>query len=354
METILLKYISVILVLYLAFINIPKNYMFIDDIYLFIGVGVIIFYLFDNYVYSIEAEFFAEDEAEADTEDEDTEDNNTDDEIKPVNTVQTVSTTQPTTQPTNSSQPISKSVLTDTEITQHVNYIVANVNNQIELDKINAFMLSIQKVDADRGSELIKIYNLTLVNPSMVQKIVLSSPSKILDVANMLVNIPELKETILKGVEANAENNTVEVLSEKIASLEKIITGLQLNKTNVPEFLKQMIDQGKYIDKNGIVKDMLYGDMQYNQLKPAQMQSQMSRDDDDWDTTGYTILNTDKWKPPESGIRDVYQEGECPVCPSMTSGYPVNVLDFDKSRYVMGADNISVDYINKLNDKKKY
>ena len=125
-------------------------------------------------------------------------------------------------------------------------------------------------------------------------------------------------------------------------------------KENSSQFLKKMMDQSKFIDKNGIVKDMMKSDMQYNQLNPSQMQPQMLNEDDEWDTTGYTILNTDRWKPPESGIRDVYQDGECPVCPSLTSGYPVNVLDFDKSRYVMGADNISIDYIKKLNDKNKY
>ena len=69
-----------------------------------------------------------------------------------------------------------------------------------------------------------------------------------------------------------------------------------------------------------------------------------------WDNT-YTLLNTDKWRPPLNKTPICKQERECIICPSLTNGYPLSVLEYDKSRYIMPPDNISIKYINKLNSK---
>jgi len=239
MKTVLMKYICVILILYLIFTNMPKHLIYVKDIYLFIAMGLIIFYIANKYLLC-SVETFVEDDDES---------------SKPESTV--------------------------------------------------------------------------LVEPTM-----LVEPT-----------VPE---------KSNNDSALIAKLINKIDNLEKTITSLNEEKNNIPKFLQQMADNGKYIDRDGIVKDAMYGDMKYNQLKPSQMQPQMTREDDEWDTTGYSILNTDKWKPVQGEVKDVYQEGQCPVYPNKTSGYPVNVMNFDESRHVMGADNISIDYIKKLNDPKKF
>ena len=200
---------------------------------------------------------------------------------------------------------------------------------------------------------MIKIHNMTVLNPIAIGRIALTAPQDVINLANIVIKIPELKDMLNN---ARNESNSQELNNEitnKINKLDNIINSLGLGN-NIPDFLRKMANEDKYIDRNGMVQDAMYGDMKYNQLTPTQMQPRITREDDEWDTTGYTMVDPEKIKGPESIYRDYYQEDQCPVCPSLTSGYPTNLLDFDRSRYVIGSDNISLDYIKKLNDKNKY
>ena len=141
--------------------------------------------------------------------------------------------------------------------------------------------------------------------------------------------------------------------------MKNIIKQQQLKQSQTSSndnFLDKLKASKKRINSRGQVVDDEYGDMKYNELAPEQMQSMGSRMKDlDWvESNGYTLLNSDRWKPPQAPQRPCIAERECPVCPSMTTGYPVNLLDFEKSRYVLGPDNINVDYIKKLNNPYKY
>lgn len=92
-------------------------------------------------------------------------------------------------------------------------------------------------------------------------------------------------------------------------------------------------------------KDMT--DNRYNELRPEQMEPMGS-----YDATftnrfdhGFTYLNTSKWAPPQRNTPVCKTESRCPVCPVSTSGYPVDVLQYDSSRKVMPPDNINVNYV---------
>jgi hypothetical protein len=303
----------------------------IDNIYLFIGLGLVIYFLCGRIdrLEGFEAEVVEEDEDETDEdEDEETDEETDEDEVEEEVTI-----------------------LSDREILDHVQTIIKNIKNENNLKKI--YQASQDINDPLKKDLMMKIYNMTLLNPIIVGRIVLSAPQNIILMTDMVKKIPELKTTLNK---AKSETNNKEItdeLSSKINKLETMIKSLN-TKGTIPDFLKMMMDQDKYIDRDGMVQDALYGDMKYNQLTPEQMQPQITRDDDEWDTTGYTMVDPAKIRPPDPIIRDYYQENQCPVCPSMTSGYPVNLLEFDKSRYVIGSDNISLDYIKKLNDKNKF
>jgi hypothetical protein len=52
-----------------------------------------------------------------------------------------------------------------------------------------------------------------------------------------------------------------------------------------------------------------------------------------WDNT-YTLLNTDKWRLPVSKPPVCVSNDNCSVCPSTTSGYPINLKEWDNARYV--------------------
>jgi len=331
MKTILFNYLCVVLVLCVVYQYIPKRKVEIENIYLFVGSGLVIYFLYDRIIAreNFEAEVVAPVAPEV---------------VAPV-APEVVAPVAPevvvSVEPT----------LSDREILDHVQTIIKNIKNEANLKKIYQTVQEI--VDPTVKDLMTKIYNMTVLNPVAIGRVVLTAPQNIIEIANIVNKVPELKNTLNK-VKNDANNQgMINDLSSKIDKLEGIIKSLDTNDT-IPNFLQQMANQDKYIDRNGMVQDALYGDMKYNQLTPEQMQPRITREDDEWDTTGYTMVDPAKIRPPHEMIRDYYQEDQCPVCPSMTSGYPVNLLDFDKSRYVIGSDNISVDYIKKLNDKNKF
>ena len=87
--------------------------------------------------------------------------------------------------------------------------------------------------------------------------------------------------------------------------------------------------------------------MAYNQLTPDQMQPLGSYDKtftNKWNH-GFTYLDTSRWAPPSRNPPVCKTEARCPVCPVSTSGYPVDVLEYDDTRKVMPPDNININYI---------
>jgi hypothetical protein len=121
----------------------------------------------------------------------------------------------------------------------------------------------------------------------------------------------------------------------------------------VSSYLKKLTGQGKYIDSNGFIQNMADNDMRYTLYSPTQNEKLGTYDPsftNEW-KNDYALLNTDKWRPPlNHSMYKCKTEKKCPVCPSMTTGYPVRVKDFDIARKILPPDMINTDYINdKLN-----
>jgi len=118
----------------------------------------------------------------------------------------------------------------------------------------------------------------------------------------------------------------------------------------VNEAIEKYLKNGKYIDDNGIIKNIMNSDMIYNQLDISMLQSLGSYDDsfsNKWDKS-YTYLDTSKWSVPKVHIPQPPNINN--IHSSLTPGYPINVLEFDNSRKVLGPDNINLQYIKeKLN-----
>ena len=97
-----------------------------------------------------------------------------------------------------------------------------------------------------------------------------------------------------------------------------------------------------------------------NELKYTELDPRMHKPLGEYDNTvsnkfeyGYAYLNTDKWtvpmrRPPVC----IPPENPCPVCPVMTSGYPVYLKEFNSALRVTPADNINVKYIEEVLNKK--
>jgi hypothetical protein len=66
----------------------------------------------------------------------------------------------------------------------------------------------------------------------------------------------------------------------------------------------------------------------------------------EWDQD-YVLLSTDKWAPTMKPAPVCKVEKECPVCPSLTSGYPISVREFESSRKIMPPIEANVTAMNK-------
>ena len=115
------------------------------------------------------------------------------------------------------------------------------------------------------------------------------------------------------------------------------------------KYLKSLLKEGKYIDDYGFIKNMIDNDMKYSIYRPKDHEMLGTYDPtftNKWDND-YVLLNTDKWRPTIGhNMYKCKQEVKCPVCPTMTSGYPVKLKEFDMARKILPPDNINVDYIN--------
>ena len=278
-------YVTVFLLLAYAYHTCPT--LLIKNEYVFIGLGLLIF----HYVFSfICMEHF---------------DNG------PTNIVES-KVEAPSPEPV---KIISDHVLSDLEILNHIQHIVSNTNNRTMLASI--LKACQEETNISKQHALLSIYELTLANPVLTSKVASSSPQKVLELADLIRSIPDIKQSL-----ENIPNTLdVDTISKKISSLENIISGGS-------------------------------GDMKYSQLNSEMYKPPVRKEDDEWDTTGYVLMDPSVWRPRIEENISRYQEDECPVCPSFTPGYPVNLMEFDKSRYVLPPDNISIDYIKKLNSKK--
>jgi hypothetical protein len=65
----------------------------------------------------------------------------------------------------------------------------------------------------------------------------------------------------------------------------------------------------------------------------------------EWDHD-YILLNTDKWAPALKPPPVCKTETKCPVCPNLTTGYPLMLRDFDTSRRVTAPIKADIDAMN--------
>ena len=175
---------------------------------------------------------------------------------------------------------------------------------------------------------------------------------------NDLLNNSNIKTYLL--VDFNSSNTDTDIIDESNIEISDMLKQLanKLDTNNsecncenkVKEAVDKYLKNGKYIDDNGIIKNIMNSDMIYNQLDVSMLQSLGSYDNtfsNKWDK-GYTYLDTSKWTVPKVQIPNPPNINN--IMSSLTPGYPINLLEFDNSRKVLGPDNINLQYIKeKLN-----
>jgi hypothetical protein len=160
----------------------------------------------------------------------------------------------------------------------------------------------------------------------------------------------KVNEVIL-DIKIKRENDMANPI--KIDGKDLSISGSRELSNTVSSYLNKMTKQGKYIDPNGFIQNIVDNDMRFTMFSPTQHEKLGTYDasfTNEW-KNDYALLNTDKWRPPlNHSMYKCKTEKKCPVCPSMTTGYPVKVKDFDIARKILAPDLINTDYINeKLN-----
>ena len=134
--------------------------------------------------------------------------------------------------------------------------------------------------------------------------------------------------------------------------IDKVEEPINNEETRTKKYIDDLIGKNKYFDNNGLVKNSIETDLKYNNLTLDEMEKLGEYDNtfsNNWQND-YILLNTDKWRPAVGNQYKCKSEKVCPVCPSLTHGYPVNVREFNNARKILPPDNISIDYItDKLN-----
>jgi hypothetical protein len=280
----------------------------------------------------------------------------------------------------------------ETKIKAIINLINNNENNNIILNKIKEIDNDINSVLIDKQIITDKVAKTYLLMAKDILKVIIKNYKLII-----LQEQIDFKSDILqlnKDLEITMKTNLGKILKLNISieinsldesdiktflqvefnpSIENIV-GYDSSNTQISEMLKQLANKletdnnecncekkvneainkylknGKYIDDNGIIKNIINSDMIYNQLDTTMLQSLGSHDNsfsNKWDK-GYTYLNTTKWSVPKVSIPQPPNINN--IHSSLTPGYPINVLEFDNSRKVLGPDSINLQYIkDKLN-----
>jgi len=120
----------------------------------------------------------------------------------------------------------------------------------------------------------------------------------------------------------------------------------EVSKKSIYNFLKER----RLIDKRGLLHyaddyfaDMGYSDIRWeNYISPKQGGNGVYNT---FDMHKYNILNTDRWAPPSRFHADCKTDNPNIISPVATSGYPVNLLEFDESRKILPRDKINIEYI---------
>jgi hypothetical protein len=117
----------------------------------------------------------------------------------------------------------------------------------------------------------------------------------------------------------------------------------------IPKFVtKDMIKPGAILIDVGInqFEHRLVGDVDFENVSPIC----------DWITpvpggvgpmtVAALLLNTYKWGPSLNPPPVCVTDKKCPVCPSLTSGYPLSLKDFDSSRKVTSGISANTPAMN--------
>lgn len=144
----------------------------------------------------------------------------------------------------------------------------------------------------------------------------------------------------VENLKAIEEINTRKKLEDE-NRIKKIVDEIK-NKTFTFDEVKSLINASKSNNKTVETYGSMYvGDVKNEYNEDEKFTSQLLKPlgqngnglTNSWDHD-YILLNTDKWGPALNPPPVCKTEKTCPVCPNLTTGYPLMVRDFDNTRRI--------------------
>jgi hypothetical protein len=181
-------------------------------------------------------------------------------------------------------------------------------------------------------------------------KLNISQPEIILNKKDEVTN-KNVEEEIKIKEENKLKQNKVEHFEDSLSDeqIRKIIN--LIKKEKLIEKLDNQPNQTGLVPTNTIIPQVLNPGSNVSNtslssdpsLQPLGMNG--TGFTNEWDHD-YILLSTDKWAPTMKPAPVCKVEKECPVCPSLTSGYPISVREFDSSRKIMPPIAANVNAMN--------
>jgi hypothetical protein len=219
------------------------------------------------------------------------------------------------------------------------------VGNIGDPEQMNEFKQILQYVMKTMNLNEVKFENLDEEN----KKIVLEKAQKLL-MRKQVMSELGIKKTGYKDLPANVKRKV------DVMTLLAIDEAKGIAKNTDEKLDKYIDDTSNKQTKLSKLRQMRMGSKTSNndwdESRYTEFPSEMNKPLGSYDDTmtnkwshGYTYLNTDKWSVPMVRPPVCINTTPCNVCPSNTSGYPVNLMDFDHSRKIT-KPNLNKKYIN--------
>ena len=210
-----------------------------------------------------------------------------------------------------------------TEVSTNYQNNRQNLNNTVSVVKLNQTIETTDNMNNVHNIENIENINITYEEEIKKQELAKQELAKQeLAKQELIKKELENKLKITKNMIENFDNQTINNIQKKET--------FEPNESNQTNDLSQIITMLQKIQT-------LQSNMNNSSPSPPNTLEPLGQNGDGftnaWDQD-YTILNTNKWAPSLNPPPVCKAEKTCPVCPSITSGYPLSLKEYDSSRKI--------------------
>jgi hypothetical protein len=171
-------------------------------------------------------------------------------------------------------------------------------------------------------------------------KQVVEQPKIVLKENEKVENVKVVEE--LKNIQTKQNNKQVEKSSSSnkeftLEEVQKLLNAVKKESSKTKENFGSMY--------NGTPPEKYDDDQKFTDQSLVPLGQNGNGLTNEWDHD-YILLNTDKWAPALKPAPVCKTEQKCPVCPNLTTGYPLMLRDFDSSRRVTAPIKADIPSMN--------